>query len=60
MVSKLKIRQIDERVKTLEKANDEFAKKNGEFSQQIYDEINDLMDERDLLINGGDLDETEE
>lgn len=44
-----KIRSIDERVKKLEKTNDNYAAKYGHYNEGIYNLIQDLMDERDQL-----------
>ena len=45
----LKIRAIDERVKRLEKTNDNYITKHGCYSDGIYQLIQNLMDQRDEL-----------
>ena len=48
-VMEQKIRSIDERVKKLEKTNDNYAAKHGCYNEGIYNLIQNLMDERDQL-----------
>lgn len=45
----LKIRAIDERVKKLEKTNDNYIARYGSYNDGIYKLIQNLMDQRDEL-----------
>ena len=46
---RLRISQIDSRIESLERINDEHMASHGEINEAAYDKIQQLHDERDML-----------
>lgn len=47
----LQLQSIDNRVKRLERINDDWMARNGEINPGVYEQIQELMDQRDFLVS---------
>jgi flagellar hook-associated protein FlgK len=45
----LRLSQINSRIKSLERINDEYMTSHGEMNEAVYNKIQELHDERDML-----------